>query len=250
MSLFRQMRSALKKYTVFLPCSKQSPALTPMLSEELENELINIDWAIRDSMVGTVRDSTALDYILEHNAYYIPARLIAPENFPIHYIALYELGIGSDPGIKLCGKVLTVRKLRRRKIDVPMSRNNPNELYYLFRVSYWDTLPRPIAIRGTQRGKPLFTNKFLLDNCTLSYQLFAVSSEEEFRLMVVINRLLEEKENGSVYRINDSYTLCRTNGFITVTDNSKVIVDRISVGSFLFDPADKFERIKKLVLNK
>lgn len=251
----RQMHSALKKYTAFrqkafLPRPQASPMILSLLPEELEKELADIDWEIRDTMVGTVRDSTALDYILEHNAYYVPAHLIGPENFPIHYIALYEHGIGSEPGIRLYGKILTVHKLRRRRIAVPMSRDNPDELYYYFRVRYWDTLPSPIAIRGTQRGKPLFTNKLLLDSCTQSYQLFAVTSEMEFRLMALINHLLEENENGTVYRINDRCILSRTDDFITFTDNSAVVIDRVSVGSFLFNPADKFERIKKLVLDK
>jgi len=250
----KQMRNALKKYSAFCQSKNRADVsvsrnISVTLSEELERELASVNWKIKDTMIGTVRDDIQLDYILEHNCYYAPAQFITSDDLPIRYIALYEQGIGTEPCIRLFGKVIAEKKIKRAKIGVPQSRDNGNELYYFFKVRYWDILSKPIDLRGTQRGKPLFTNKFLLDNCTQSYQLFSVTCEEEFRLLVLVNDAVKEPDKDVIYRINERYTIIAAEGFITVADSNAEVVDRISLASFSFNPADKFERIKNIVFN-
>lgn len=68
---------------------------------------------------------------------------------------------------------------------------DPTKWNYYFMVREWVDLPKSIIIADSFKGKNQYTNKFLLDHCTKSYQLFAISSEEEYRLMTEINRELK-----------------------------------------------------------
>ena len=82
--------------------------------------------------------------------------------------------------------------VKRSDIPVPMSRQNPEEAYYLFAVEDWAYLEHPIAIRDTARGKPMFTNEFLLTHCRRSYQLLCIRSPEAYRLCRLLCNLGEE----------------------------------------------------------
>jgi ABC-type transport system involved in cytochrome bd biosynthesis fused ATPase/permease subunit len=48
-----------------------------------------------------------------------------------------------------------------------------------------------ITIKDTNRT-PRLTNKFLLDNCSESYQLFNISSEAEYRLVMELNTAFDK----------------------------------------------------------
>ena len=139
------------------------------------------------------------------------------------------------------------------KIPVALNRNNPDELYYYFTVRSWETLDKTIEIKGSNRGKPMFTNKFLLDNCTKSYQLFAISSEEEYRLMVEINKAFDDidaaqqGDNTATYRINDKNTVFVSDGNFVITNNAGEIIETISISSFAEKPRAGFNKLKKLV---
>ncbi len=240
-----RMRTALKKYIEFQN-DLYIPSDTPTL-----------DWSVKDTMVGTVRDSRQLEFILKFSGYYVPAHFITDDRLPIRYIALHEQGIGSEPGIRRYGEVLTAQKIKRSRIPVPMSRSNGDELYFYFQVRCWVELSQPINIRDTSRGKPLFTNKFLLDNCTESYQLFSVSSAEDFRLIAAINKAFDDLRNSqetenhyAAYPINKTYTLIISQGYFSVVNDRGEALERISVGSFSYKPKDGFNKMKKVVENQ
>lgn len=252
---FSRMRNALRKYIDFLSSLEafDDAEDTSALQKELEEGLAKTDWSVWDTMVGTVRDMRQLEFILKRKGYYVPAHFISEDKLPIRYIALYEQGIGSEPGIRRYGEVITTQKIKRSRIPVPMSRPNGDEPYYYFKIRRWQELPRAIDIRDTQRGAPLFTNKILLDNCTLSYQLFSVSSREDFCLMTVINKAFEELrkfeyENFSaVYPINKSYKFCVSQGHLSIVNNKGDVLEKISVGSYSYRPRDSFNRFKKVI---
>ena len=123
--------------------------------------------------------------------------------------------------------------------------------HYYFTVRQWIELPETIAIQDSFRGKPKFTNKFLLDHCNKSYQLFAISSEEEYRLMSEINKAFKNleastaAENTAVYRINDQHSVIVADGFFTITTDSGEVLDRIAVSDFSRSPRAGFRKIKK-----
>ena len=232
--------------------SSESAFERASLPRGIEERLAKVDWSVKDVMVGTVRSEEQLNFNLQNNGYYVPEKYITKDMLPIRYIALHEQNVGSEPGIKRYGEVLTVRKIKRGRIPVPMSRNNSEEIYYYFNVRNWENLDKIIEIKDSNRGKPQFTNKFLLDNCTKSYQLFAISSEEEYRLMLEINKAFEnfdasqKSDNTAVYRINDKNTVYVSDGNFVITNDSGEIIDKISISSFAKKPREGFNKIKKL----
>ena len=224
------------------------------LPRGIEEKLAKVDWSVRDVMVGTVRTEEQLTFNIEKRGYYAPARFISEDQLPVKYIALHEEDIGDVSGIKRYGEVLTTQKLRRGRIPVTMRKGaDPNEQYYYVTVREWIELPETIAIQDSFRGKPQFTNQFLLDHCNKSYQLFAISSEEEYRLMSEINKAFMNLEastaadNTAVYRINDQHSVIVADGFFTITTDSGEVLDRIAVSDFSRSPRAGFRRIKNAV---
>lgn len=164
------------------------------------------------------------------------------------YIALHEQGIGVPVGIKRYAKVLTQDTVPRGKIPVSMRPNtDPEEPYYYFTVEPWQFLPNPIAIQGTARGKPRFTSKFLLDRCTHSYQLFAISSEAEFRLMEEIRKALADGTYKADIPVGDNSRVILGDGLITVTDRKGRTLDRIRLSTYARNPAVSFHRIARQI---
>ena len=203
------------------------------------------NWAVKDVMVGTVRTPEQLQYNLTSCTYYAPARFVSESKLPVTYIALHEQGIGVPPGIKRYARVLTVQLVPRGNIPVSMRPNtDPEELYYFFHVGPWQSLPRPIAIRGTRRGKPRFTTKFLLDRCTHSYQLFAIASETEFRLMEEIYKALDDSSHTAHFSENGCRVVI-SGGYITLTDEEGQILDRIRLTTYKKKPRVSFYRITR-----
>ena len=149
-------------------------------------ELAAVDFSRLDVLIGTVRSDAQFDYCLSSNTYYIPAKTVTPNDLLPTTIALYEEGLTRRSGIKRYGRVTETRVVKRRDIPVPMSRPNPEETYYLFTVESWEYLPHPIALLNTARGKPAFTNEFLLTHCRRSYQLVAIRSPEAYRLCALL----------------------------------------------------------------
>ena len=165
-----------------------------------------------------------------------------------------DFGIGGESCIKRYGEVLTTRPLKRKTIPVTMRPGaDPEEIYYYFTVREWIDLPQAIEIRDSFRGKPQFTNKFLLDHCAKSYQLFAISTEEEYRLMVEINKAFGNlsatatDDNTAVYRINEQHSVIVADGFFTIANDAGEILDRISISSFAQRPRAGFKRIKAVI---
>ena len=245
----RRMQNAFRKYIDL--CSGVKAYNDTVKNEDTPSK---VDWSAKDTMVGTVRDGRQLEFILKYRGYYVPAYFITEDKLPIRYIALHEQGIGSEPGIRRYGEVMTAQKIKRSRIPVPMSRGNGGELYYYFQVRCWEELPVALAIRDTYRGGPLFTSKFLLDNCTQSYQLFSVSSYEDFRLMKAVNKAFDDLKNSkdenycAAYPINNTHTLSVSEGCFSLVNSKGETVEKISVGSFSYRPRDGFERFKKLIV--
>ena len=234
--------------------SSESAFERASLPRGIEERLAKVDWSVKDVMVGAVRTEEQLKFNIEKNGYYVPAKFISNDMLPIRYIALHEQDLGSQNGIRKYGEVLTAQKIRRGRIPVPMRKStDPNEQYYYFTVRKWDSLPQTIEIQDTWKGAPQFTNKFLLDNCTKSYQLFAIKSEEEYRLMVEINKAFDDldastaKDNTAAYRINDTHTIAMLDGNFTIMNDSGDILDRISISNFAKGPRSGFNKIKKMI---
>lgn len=214
------------------------------LSQEDETALSSVDWSAREVLVGTVRTPEQLQFHLDKRGYYVPARHLTKDQFPIRYIALHEEDLGEKSGILRWGEVTSVRTLKRGQIPVTMRPGaDPEEAYLYFTIKEWIDLPRPITIRDTYRGKPQFTNFFLLLHCTESYQLFAIASPKDFRLMAALIQaptgpavLLYQQENRAVFQAD---------GYFVITDGKGKILEKVPVQSFTNRPRQSFWQLKK-----
>ncbi len=220
-------------------------ASTIPLSQEDEAALSNVDWSAKEVMVGTVRTPEQLQFHLDKQGYYTPARHLSKERFPIRHIALHEEDLGEKSGILRWGEVTSVRTLKRGQIPVTMRPGaDPQEEYLYFTVKQWKDLPHPIAIRDTYRGKPQFTNPFLLLHCTESYQLFAITSPEDFRLMASLIQAPTESATVLLYQQADR-AVFQADGYFVITDGKGKILEKVSVQSFANRPRQSFWQLKK-----
>ena len=228
--------------------SRESAFERSSLPRGIEERLEKYDWSVRDVMVGTVRTEEQLQYNLNEKWYYVPERFVPDDVLPVKYIALHEENLGGESGIKVYGEVLETQRKKRGDIPTPTN-SNPNSMYFCFRVKEWVELKKPIAIKDSSKGKPRFTNKLLLDTCTQSYQLFEITTEEEYRLMQELNNAFGEGVVGGekVFKINDKFSITTLNGKFTIMNIAGQIIDEVPIENFQKRPRVTFEKIKKMV---
>lgn len=206
-------------------------------------------WDKPDTMVGTVRSWEQLSYNLSHNCYYVPAKFLPQETFPIRYIALHEQDREEVPSICRVGEVESSFLLPRGTIPVSMrSATDPREQYYFFTVKEWRTLPHRIEIVDTPRGKPLFTYGFLLNRCNASWELFAIASSLDYALWEALGELLSKAERHSCSRsISKNRLLMLKNNALLLTDKKGKPLACISVAEYRRAPRTSFFHLKKLL---
>ena len=209
-----------------------------------DEELAAADFTRLDVLVGTVRSDEQLSHCVESNTYYVPAKTVTPADLPVAFIALYEEGLTCPNGISRYGRVTETRVVKRSDIPVPMSRQNPEEAYYLFTVEGWVSLEHPITLQDTARGKPMFTSEFLLTHCRRSYQLLCIRSPEAYKLCRLLCDLGETEGSTPVFRRVGERHL------VTVVDNrfrlldaaGRVLVD-CSAAALQASPAEVLRRV-------
>ena len=222
------------------------PAFAP-LPPEVEAELSKTDLGVRDVLVGSLGSQAQLADNLRRTYYYVPARALPDGDLPIRYIALYQSRnlFGPDAGIRYYGRVSCRKPVLRKQIDFPLSRNNPDELYYAFRVESWRTLPSPMEIRDEGVNGPKFTNLFLLEHSAQSFELFQIHSQGEFRLMAAIRYALSQ--SGGEYRIDDSHALAVADESLILMDTDGEILGKVPVSSFHRSPGSAFRQLKGML---
>lgn len=228
--------------------SSPRPTLSP-LTAEMERELDSADWHTRDVLVGSLRSQGQLEDNLRRNYYYVPARTLPDGKIPIRYIALYQSRnlFGADAGIRYYGRVSYQKPVLRGHIRFPLSRNNPDELYYAFRVESWRTLPSPIEIRDEGVSAPKFTSLFLLEHCTESFELFHIRSEADYRLMAAIRHALAQSHQK--YRIDEDHTLTAIKESFLLRDAGGKSLGKIPIDSFHRSPSGAFRQLKGILLH-
>ena len=230
---------------------KQTPVYADVpLPADLEEKLKQVDWFAKDVMIGAVRTEEQLRFNLEQGGYYVPVRYMPEEQRNIAWIALHEENVGGVPGIRWIGQVLSAEERPRGEIPVTMRRGaDPAESYCYFTVGNWMQLSVPVQIRDTFRGKPRFTCKFLLEHCSESWQLFAVNSEESYRLLRAFCCACKGLPNSCAYTLPKDCRLLVADGYFTVTDRDGKVLDQIAVTKITQNPGRMFARIRDL-LNK
>lgn len=215
------------------------------LSDDLEAELADVDWNRRDVLVGTLRSPAQLEACIHGRFYYIPAPLIAEEDLPIRYVALFQTPriFPTRAGIFCFGEIQRSALVRRGSIrEVPQTHGSPNDLYYRYQIRQWDLLPSPILPKegGFVRA---FTNLFLLENAQFVPELL-LGSEEEFRLFTELKRrmgTLSPESPASGFALGDTQVLF-AEGYIHLFRNSKP-VSSCPIQDFTRYPCTSFRKL-------
>lgn len=128
-----------------------------------------------------------------------------------------------------------------------LSRNHTNP------AKEWKTLPSAISVKDEWVNEPKFTSLFLLEHSQQSFELFNIRSEEEYRLMIEINKAFNNlsastsEDSTAVYRVNDTHSVIVDESFFAITNNNGDIIERVAISSFAKSPRASFNKIKKLV---
>ena len=211
-----------------------------------DSELSAVDFTRMDVLIGTVRSDEQFDYCMESRSYYVPAKTVDSADLPVSVIALYEEGLTRRSGIKRYGRVTDTRVVKRSDIPVPMSRPNPDEAYYLFSVADWVYLEHPIAIQDTARGKPMFTNEFLLIHCRRSYQLLAIRSPEAYKLCRLLCDLGRTASDKPVFRrVGEHHLITVTEGRMRLLNAEGVCLYACPAERLTHSPAEVLRGVVK-----
>ena len=237
--------------------SSESAFERASLPRGIEERLAKVDWSVRDVLVGSLGSVAQFEDNIKRRYYYVPAKYVKDSNLPIHYVALYQSRnrFKEYAGIRYYGEVTYMKKVPRKEIKFPMSRNNGDEEYYAFRIKEWKTLPTPIVVKDEWVNEPKFTSLFLLEHSQQSFELFNIHSEEEYRLMVEINKAFDNlatlaaDNNAAVYRINDTRSVIVADGNFTITNDNGEILGTISISNFARSPRSGFRKIKDMLGN-
>ena len=96
----------------------------------------------------------------------------------------------------------------------------------------------PVAVKDKWVDEPKFTSLFLLEHSQQSFELFNIHSEEEYRLMMEINKAFDNfststsDNNSAVYRINDTHAIIVADSNFKITNAAGEILGEISISNF------------------
>ena len=215
--------------------SEESAFERASLPAGIEKRLTQVDWSRQDVLVGSLGSIEQFDDNIKRNYYYVPAKHVERSRLPIHYIALYQSTkmFGGQAGIRYYGEVIEAKRLKRSEIHFPSRRNNGDELYYAFLVKEWKMLPVAITVKDEGVYEPKFTNLFLIQHCSQSYELFHIHSEEQYRLLHELKRMFNNAtvnanaQSDPVYQIEGGRSVWIHEGCFDILNEN---------GERLFDP--------------
>ena len=217
------------------------------LSYCIEERLNACDWRYYDIMVGTVRSQEQLDYCLKNQCYYVPSRLVSDTKAVyIDYVALHE-DTPQGACIRYYGKVDFLNNVERNTIPVPASRDNPQEDYLVLGVITWHKLEQPILVHDSYKGRPRYTNLFLLQHCNRSYQLFCIRSAEDYKICATVIDTYNHRNHPSNLHILGEKFILRTQGdsFMVMNDQGRV-VDHFPIALYENRPSVVIRRLSNL----
>ncbi|MBR6825767.1 MAG: hypothetical protein IKM59_04385, partial [Oscillospiraceae bacterium] len=139
--------------------------------------------------------------------------------------------------------------LPRGRIPVSMRPNgNPEEVYYYFKVRQWVDLPHEIEFRDSVKGRPLFSTRFLLEQCRQSYELFAVFSPTDYCLMKALHKAMDclrAEDTPICVPVDRNNILSCANGAFVITNQKANTVYSVSIADFESSPRAAFSYLKR-----
>lgn len=237
--------------------SKESAFERTTLPMGIEEKLAHVDWEKRDVLIGTFRSREQFNICFEKNFYYVPVKQVNESKLPIHYVALYQTNkvFGEKNGqIEYYGEAIRVALVRRSSIrEVPMSRNNGDELYYRITVRAWkkisETNETRLPIRPRESGFVVdFTNMFLLQHSEFVQEL-RFMSEAEYRFYSELKRNAKAAEIGDEmavsFAVENSRFVFSNGDIIAIKDGE--IVEKKSIADFNKRPAQVFRMLQNSI---
>ena len=222
----------------------------------IEKRLSRVDWEREDVLVGAFGSKEQFQDNLARNYYYVPAKHLDRNRLPIHHIALYQSTkmFGNDAGIRYYGEVIEAKRLKRGEIKFPSRRHNEDELYYAFLVKEWKELPVAISVKDEGVYEPKFTNMFLLQHCSQSYELFHIRSEDQYRLLYELKRVFESAEVNAnaqaepIYQIEGGKAVWVHEGVFDILDeNGNKLTSSLRISDFTRHPRQYFNLIAEQI---
>jgi hypothetical protein len=124
-------------------------------------------------LIVNVPDEAAMIVCLDERSCAVRGDEISAEHLPIHYVALYNPGVG----IERYGTVLFTQTDEAGN--------------YVFKVDKWRQLPQLIAASEFGVASVAYTNLFLLENST-AYPELHLRSEAEYRFYAELKRRVKD----------------------------------------------------------
>lgn len=239
--------------------SKESAFERTTLPRGIEEKLAAVDWEKRDVLIGVFGSKEQFRICYEKKLYYAPAKQISESRLPIHYVALYQTNkmFGEKNGqIRYYGEALRVELVRRADIkEVPVTRNNGDELYYRITVREWKDITEvnesKMPIRPKESGFVVdFTNMFLLEHSELVQEL-RFKNEAEYRFYTELKRTVRSaeiaEEGTDGFAMGDSRFIF-SDGEIFALKNGKIAA-RKTLAEFEKKPAQTFRMLRNAIGN-
>lgn len=207
-------------------------------------EKVNFDG--KEALVGAVRNVMQLKINIEQKFYHIPYDLIKLDPAHFRYIALYqkkELSQDGQGGIWYYGEIRHWEMQKRGAFShlIKMTRNNPDDLYVLFRVNEWRKLDHPIRPKGFGVRSRVYTNYYLLKHAQYLPEL-CIRSKEEYRLLLELKRLVGEIEVTATEKHIDQSKIDKIyfkNIWITIEQDNILVYNQSFIRSY---PISEFQK--------
>ncbi|MEW9701944.1 DUF2357 domain-containing protein [Paenibacillus sp. SI8] len=142
----------------------------------------------KNVLVGSLRESSQLQTMLEHRFYHMPLKNLTDVKVltQLEYIAMCQsrkkFDRTGDTGIHYYGKIKDWKVLRRGEItERPARPGTENDLYVKFTLDEWEKRVEPIALGGQGIYTVLYTTKYMLDRA-LEIAELKLETEEDLRI--------------------------------------------------------------------
>ena len=227
-----------------------------LLPKGIDKRLRKIEWEKRDVLVGSLSSKEQWEDLLTRKYYYVPLKSIPSDTPQPRYIAIYQSQnlFGKDAGIFYYGEIINTESKRRKYINRLHDKIGKNEFCYLYKIKEWKTLDVKIEYEEEWVYKPRYTNLFLLNNCSKTFELFNVRSAEDFRLLNELRRIqsdIKTEDNSKEFfiRFNDSVSIYNDSTYIRAFKGNELkFIKRTE--EFSGSPASVFKELKLKLVEK
>lgn len=145
-------------------------------------------------LVGSIRNKSQLQFMLDQKIYYIPCKRVRLDEYHLEYIAVYlnKRDFPDNYGVRYYGTIDKIEVKKRKEIDIPLTRNNGDESYYVFNIDSWRELEANILPEGYGvRGSHIYTNFMLLQKARTIPEL-SIKTMEQWRVWLELKRVQGE----------------------------------------------------------